>query len=107
MIFIDCAFDNEIAQELENYLKDLGFSAKTEESTVIVDVNEVERFLAYFIMETNRTEYIIRKIDPTNFILSKVVRIEDFGFQRCEMCGCVLSSEEELLTHRRTHGIAR
>ena len=107
MIFIDCAFDNEIAQELENYLKDMGFSAKTEESTVIVDVVEIERFLAYFLMETNRTEYLIRKIDPTNFILSKVVRIEEFGFQRCEMCGCVVSTEEELLVHRSTHGIAR
>jgi hypothetical protein len=71
MIVIDCAFDNKIAQELENYLKDLGFSAKTEESTVIVNVIEIERFLAYFLMETNRTEYIIRKIDSTNFILAK------------------------------------
>jgi hypothetical protein len=107
MIVIDCAFDNKIAQELENYLKDLGFSAKTEESMVIVNAIEIERFLAYFIMETNRTEYIIRKIDSTNFTLAKEARIEDFGFQRCEMCGCVVSNEEELLVHRRTHGIAR
>ena len=107
MIVIDCAFDDKIAQELENYLKDLGFSAKTEESTVIVNVTEIERFLAYFLIETNRTEHIIRKIDSTNFILAKAARIEDFGFQRCEMCGCVVSTEEELLVHRRTHGIAR
>ena len=107
MIVIDCAYDNKIAQELESYLKGLGFSAKTEESTVIVDYIDIERILGYFLKETNRTEYSVRKVDSTNFILAKEVMIEDLGFQRCEMCGYVVSSEEELLVHRRTHGIAR
>ena len=40
-----------------------------------------------------------------NFVLAKEVPIEDFGFQRCEMCGYVVSSEEELMVHRRAHGI--
>ncbi len=105
MIVIDCAFDNKIAQELENYLKDLGFSAKTEESTVIVNDTDVEQILGYFLKEANRTEYSVRKIDSTNFILAREVMIEDLGFQRCEMCGYVVSSEEELLVHRRAHGI--
>ena len=56
MIVIDCAYDYNIAQELENYLKGLGFSAKTEESTVIVDDVDIERILGYFLKETNRTE---------------------------------------------------
>jgi len=107
MIFLDCAYDNEIAQELENYLKDLGVSAKTEESTVIVNDVNIEQILGYFLKETNRTEYSVRKIDSTNFILAKEVMIEDLGFQRCEMCGYAVSTEEELLVHRRTHGIAR
>ena len=103
--FIDCAFDNKIAQELENYLKNLGYNAKTEESTVITDAVDVEHILELFLKETNRTEYRARKIDSTNFVLSKEVMIEDLGFQRCEMCGYVVSSEEELLVHRRAHGI--
>ncbi len=105
MIVIDCAYDNKIAQELENYLKDHGFSAKTEESTVIVNDTDIEQILGYFLKETNRTEYSVRKIDSTNFILAREVMIEDLGFQRCEMCGYVVSSEEELLVHRRAHGI--
>ncbi len=96
-----------MVQELENYLKEKGFSAKAEESTVIVNDTEIERILGYFLKETNRIEYSVRKIDSKNFILSKEVMIEDLGFQRCEMCGYVVSSEEELLVHRRTHGIAR
>jgi len=107
MKVIDCAFDGKIAQELENYLKELGFNAKTEESKVIVNDIDIERILGYFLKETNRTEYSVRKVDSTNFILAKEVMIEDLGFQRCEMCGYVVSSEEELLVHRRTHGIAR
>ena len=107
MKVIDCAFDGKIAQELENYLKELGFNAKTEESKVIVNDIDIERILGYFLKETNRTEYSVRKVDSTNFILAKEVMIEDLGFQRCEMCGCVVSNEEELLVHRRTHGIAR
>lgn len=105
MIVIDCANDTEIAQELENYLKDLGFSAKTEESMVAVNGADIERILGYFLKETNRTEYSVRKIDSTNFILAKEVIIEHFGFQRCEMCELVVSSKEELMVHRRTHGI--
>jgi hypothetical protein len=105
MMVIDCANDTEISQELENYLKDLGFSAKTEESMVVVNDADIERILDYFLKETNRTEYSVRKIDSTNFILAKEVIIEYFGFQRCEMCELVISSKEELLVHRRTHGI--
>jgi hypothetical protein len=105
MIVIDCAYDNEIAQELENYLKDLGFSPKIEESTVIVNDADIGQILGNFLKETNRTEYSVRKIDSTNFILAKEVMIEDLGFHRCEMCGYVVSSEEELLVHRRAHGI--
>src|SRR5438309_653335 len=105
MIVIDCAYDDKIAQELENYLKDLGFSAKTEESTVIVNDADIEKILGYFLKETNRAEYSVRKIDSTNFILAREVLVEDLGFQRCEMCGYVISSEEELLVHRRTHGM--
>jgi hypothetical protein len=107
MIVIDCAYDNKIAQELENYLKDLGLSAKTEESTVIVNDTDIEQILGYFLKETNRTEYSVRKIDSKNFILAREVAIEELGLQKCEMCGYVVSSEEELLVHRRTHGIQR
>lgn len=105
MIYIDCAYDSTIAQELESFLRNQGYNVKTDESTVIVGDMNVENILGRFLKETSRDGYTIRKIDSTNFILSKEVMIEDMGFQRCEMCGYVVSSEEELLVHRRAHGI--
>ena len=103
MVIIDCAADNEIALELENYLKNLGFGAKSNESIVNVDETNVEKTLHLFLKETSRSDYNIRKIDSTNFLLSKEVQIEDLGFFRCEMCEHIVSSREELLVHRRTH----
>ena len=92
---VDCAGDNEIALELEIYLKNLGFGAKSEESIVNVDKTNVEKTLTLFLKETSRSEYKIRKIDSTNFLLSKEVQIEDLGFFRCEMCEHIVSSKEE------------
>ena len=103
MIVIDCAGDNEIALELENYLKNLGFGAKSEGSIVNVAETNVEKILHLFLKETSRSEYKIRKIDSANFLLSNEVQIEDLGFFRCEMCEHIVSSKEELLVHRRTH----
>jgi len=105
MVIIDCANDIEIAAELANYLKSHHFEAKTEESSVIVNGENIEQILESFLAETKRQGYKVRKIDPANFLLAKEVPIEDFGFLRCEMCGYVVSNEEELLTHRRAHGI--
>ena len=105
MIFIDCAGDDKMALELETYLKNHGFTAKIDESTVIVTGDISEDALNYFLGDTNHSDYKIRKIDSENFLLSKEIPIEDFGFFRCEMCGYVISSEEELLVHRRAHGI--
>ena len=105
MIIIDCACDIEIATELANYLRNHGFDVKSEEASVIVDKENVEQILKSFLEETNRSGYNIRRMDSTNLLLAKEVPIEDFGFLRCEMCGYVLSNEEELLTHRRAHGI--
>ncbi len=105
MIAIDCAGDRELASELQNYLKKHQYDVKTDESSVMLNAVDAENVLESFLKESGRTEYSIRKIDSANILLSKEVPIEDFGFVRCEMCGYVLSSEEELLVHRRAHGI--
>lgn len=105
MMVIDCAGDNEIALELEKYLKNLGIDAKTEESLVSTDKTNVEDTLNLFLKETGKSEYKIRKLDPANFLLSKEVAIEDLDLLSCEMCGYVLSNETELMNHRRAHGI--
>ncbi len=92
MIIIDCANDNELAEELGNYLKNHGFDAKVVESSMTVMEADVDQVLRSFLSATRRTGYNIRKIDSSTILLSKEVPIEDFGFLRCEMCGYVVSS---------------
>jgi hypothetical protein len=104
MITIDCAGDNEIALELENYLKNRGFQAKAEESLVYADKN-VDKILTLFLKETNRKEYKITKIDSANLLLAREIPLEDLGLLSCEICGYVLSNEDELMNHRRAHGL--
>ncbi len=105
MMYVDCAGDDAVAQELESYLKSHGFSAKADKSIIMVNENDIEHILVSFLKETNRLDHKIRKIDSENLLLSKEVPLEDFGFFRCEMCGYAVSSKEELLVHRRAHGI--
>ncbi len=105
MITVDCAGDNDVALELENYLKGLGINAQAEESFVNVDKEKISNTLDLFLKETGRTNYKIRKIDSANFLLSKEAQIEDLGLLSCEICGYVLSNEYELMNHRRAHGL--
>lgn len=105
MVIIDCAGDNELAAELQNYLKDHQYDTDIEDSSVVSNASDIEKILKTFLKESDKIGYTIRKIDSVNILLSKEVPIEDFGFLRCEMCGYVVSSEEELLVHRRAHGI--
>jgi len=105
MITIDCAGDTELADKLVNYLKNNGIDCTQEDSLVLVTLNEVEKILKMFLKETRRVEYSILKSDLTTFVVAKVVPIEDFGLLRCNICGYVVSSEEELTAHQRAHGI--
>ncbi len=105
MIVVDCAGDVEFASKLVNYVKVQGINAKHEDSIVTINEGNVEEVLKLFLKDSNLSEYSVLKVDSENFVLAKEVPIEDFGFVRCELCGYVLSSEEELTTHRRAHGI--
>jgi len=105
MITIDCAGDTDLAGELANYLKNNGIDCTQEDSLVLVDRNEIEKILKIFLKETRRLEYSILKSDLTTFVVAKVVPIEDFGLLKCNICGYVVSSEEELTAHQRAHGI--
>ncbi|MDE1725622.1 MAG: hypothetical protein KGH76_06995, partial [Thaumarchaeota archaeon] len=93
MTTIDCAGDNDIALELEIYLKNLGINVQAEESFVNVDKTEMEHTLSLFLKETGRSVYSIRKLDSENLLLSKEVSIKDLDLLSCEMCGYVLSNE--------------
>jgi len=105
MVTIDCAGDTELAHELVNYLKSNRIDAAQEHSLVLTDQSGVEKILNAFLKNTARSEYSILKSDVETFVVAKVVPIEDFGLLKCNICGYVLSSEEELTAHQRAHGI--
>ena len=105
LITIDCAADTELAGELVNYLKNNGIDSTQEDSLVLVERAEVENILKMFLKETGRLKYSILQSDLTTFVVAKVVPIEEFGLLKCNICGYVVSSEEELTAHQRAHGI--
>jgi len=105
MISINLAFDEEIASELTDYLTNLGIDSRLEGTQVLVNKTDFdEEILKPFLKKTNRTEYIIKKIDTKSFLISKEVDVKDFGLGKCEICGLV-DFEEKLFSHRWTHGI--
>jgi len=105
MISINLAFDEKIAIELTDYLKNLGIDSKREEAVVLVNKTDFDQeILKSFLKKTNRAEYTIKKINSESFLISKKVDVEDFGLTTCEICGLV-DFEEKLFSHRWTHGI--
>ena len=105
MITIDCAGDTDLASDIAKYFKNIGIGSTLEDSLVLVDQSEIEKTLQLFLKDTGRLEYSILKSDLATFVVAKVVPIEDFGLLKCNICGYVLSSEEELIAHQRAHGI--
>jgi len=105
MITINLAFDEELATELTEYLTNLGIDSKQQEAEVLVNKTDFDQgILKAFLKKTKRTQYIIKKINPKSFLISKKADVEDFGLGTCEICGLV-DFEEKLFSHRWTHGI--
>ncbi|MDE1861926.1 MAG: hypothetical protein KGI33_03330 [Thaumarchaeota archaeon] len=105
MAAIDCANDSDLASELSDHMRRHGLDARAEGPIVLVPDSDVEESVRSFLKDTERQGYTLRRIDPSTLLLAREVPIEYFGFLRCEMCGYVTSNEEDLLTHRRAHGI--
>ena len=105
MITINLAFDEELARELTEYLSNIGIDSKLQESEVLVNKNDFDQgILKAFLKKTNRTQYMLKKINAESFLISKNANVEDFGLGTCEICGLV-DFEEKLFSHRWTHGI--
>ena len=105
MISIDLANDTELAKELHDYLKKKGIFSNLEAAEIKIEKNafDLEIFKS-FLWDTKRTTHTIKKINPSLFLISKDVDVEDLGMGTCEICGLV-GFEEQLYSHRWTHGI--
>lgn len=105
MITINTAFDEKMAENLVHFLKNKGIDSKQKNSEVIIQQYHITRqFLESFLEKSKKDGYTVTEISKTSFLISKMANIEKFGLVTCEICGFV-TFEEELLAHRRTHGI--
>ena len=104
MIRINLAFDEEAANELADYLTDLGIDNKLKGAEIQVNKTDFdEKILSTFLEKTNRTQYSLQKINSNSFLISKIANVEDLGLGTCEICGLV-ATEDKLYSHRWTHG---
>ena len=106
-MIIDCAFDEILCNELENYLTKLGFHITKESGGIIIsnDIKLTEDDLELFLKRTGKIKELqIIHSENDVLIIVKKISIEGYGFVRCSICGFVMF-EEELMAHERAHGI--
>ena len=105
MISIDCAFDEGLAKELKEFFDGRNIKSKIEESVIVVEEKTFQnQLLEVFLELTKRDKFKVKNTGPDSFLISKEVKVEEFGLGTCEICGYV-AFDEELFSHRRTHGI--
>jgi hypothetical protein len=117
-IVINCAGDDELVRKINDYLMDRIVQSK---DTIYISLSEdeVEIVLEKLGVSTDDIRKILHdfiKSDPdladyystTEFDDVFVVGIPkslDEMTVNCEMCGYIASSEDDLIIHKRTHGL--
>ncbi len=111
MTTIDCAYDEEMADKLVEYLNseeeegEGEYSATKEKDAHVLTRNKItKKTLDKFLAESGIEGYNVMLSEPDMFILAKKTSVEDFGLAQCEICGFV-AFDEELFAHRRAHGL--
>ena len=106
-MIIDCAFDEDLATKLAEYLTEKGFTVKIEKDGIISteDKTLTKNELELFLKKTGKIRDLqLIKVDSDTVIIATKVMIEHFGLARCSICGFVTYAEE-LIAHERAHGI--
>lgn len=106
-MIIDCAFDEDLAQKLSEYLSEKGFSAKKEKNAIIItkDPKLTKDELEIFLKKTGKIKELeLIPVESDTVIIATKVMIEHFGLARCTICGFV-TYKEDLISHERAHGI--
>jgi hypothetical protein len=117
-IVISCAGDNELARKVNDYLTDRIAPSK---DTIYISLSEdeVEIVLEKLGVSRDDIRKLLHEFIESNPDLADNYSITDFedvfvvgilkGLDEmtanCEMCGYIASSEEDLIIHKRTHGL--
>jgi hypothetical protein len=117
-IVINCAGDNELARKVNDYLLDkitqsrdtIYISLSEDEVEVVLEKLAVSRDdirnLLHDFMKSNpelADHYSIIEFEDV-FVVGIPKRLDEMAVN-CEICGYIASSEEDLIVHKRTHGL--
>lgn len=105
-MIIDCAYDQQLTDDLAEYLKNKGFIVQKEGDSILKtnDSKLTKVDLEYYIMEKKKDHLQVIPVDEETIIIAAKVMIEHFGLARCSICGFV-TYKEELFAHERAHGV--
>ena len=102
MTRIDCAQNNELAEELTKFLHQKNYTPVQGNELLTVDEKLPKSILESFLEETNRSKHKITLVEPDSFLIAIPVSMEEIGLESCEFCG--YTSHHNLVeVHRRTH----
>jgi uncharacterized ferredoxin-like protein len=117
-LVINCAGDNDLARKINDYLidrivpsKDTTYISLLEDEVEIVleklgiSKDEIRKLLDEFIKSNPELadNYSITEFEDV--LVVGIPKSLDEMTVNCEMCGYVASSEEDLIIHKRTHGL--
>ena len=117
-VVINCAGDNELARKVNDYMMDkikqphdtIHISLSEDEVEIVLEKlgvsrDDIRKLLHEFIKSTHELAnyYSITEFDDV-IILGIPVSLDEM-IVNCEMCGYIASSEEDLIIHKRTHGL--
>jgi uncharacterized ferredoxin-like protein len=115
---ISCAGDNELARKINDYLedrivrsKDTIYISLSEDEVEItleklgVSKDDVKKILYDFIKSDPELadRYSLTEFDDV-FIVGIPKSLDEMTIN-CEICGYIASGEEDLIIHKRTHGL--
>jgi uncharacterized ferredoxin-like protein len=118
-IVINCAGDNELAKKINDYLMDkitqshdtIYISLSEDEVDVVleklgVSKDEIRKLLQDFIKSNSELadHYSITEFNDNVFVVGIPKSLDEMTVN-CEMCGYIASSEDDLIIHKRTHGL--
>ncbi|NDB33235.1 MAG: hypothetical protein EB150_09815 [Nitrososphaeria archaeon] len=98
---IDCVFDDALAQEMAQYLKNKGHTITVQNSTITTKSDPIDD-VVNFSVETNRQDYQINFFENT-LIFSRKIPIEKIGLISCKQCGFLAQNKSDLELHQNVH----
>ena len=117
-LVINCAGDSELARKINDYLidrivppKDTVYISLSEDEIEIgleklgVTRDDIRKLLHEFIKSNPdfADNYSITEFDDV-FVIGIPKNLDEMT-ANCEICGYIASSEEDLIIHKRTHGL--